>query len=121
MGFWWVMFGCNLLVPAILLIGGYGMWKHCPKEINSFVGYRTKRSVQNEETWKFAHDYCGRLWWKLGWILAALTVPAQCLMLQSSADEIGTVSMIMISLQTAVLLMSILPTERALKKKFNGA
>lgn len=62
MWFWWFMFCCNLLIPAIFIFAGRMMWKHYPKEINDILGYRTKRSMKNIDTWKFAHEYCGRLW-----------------------------------------------------------
>lgn len=70
MGFWWFMLMCDLLIPVILIIAGGMMWKHCPKTINTAYGYRTKLSMTNMETWKFAHDYCGKLWWKLGFVRA---------------------------------------------------
>ena len=73
MWFWWFMFVCNLIIPAILIFIGRMMWKHCPKKINDIYGYRTRRSKRNMETWKFAHDYCGRLWWKWGWILLIIS------------------------------------------------
>ena len=53
---------CNLLIPLIMLLGGYLMYKKPPKEINNVVGYRTKMSKKNKDTWEFAHNYCGRLW-----------------------------------------------------------
>ena len=62
MGFWWFMLICDLIIPIVMLIGGRMMWKHCPKHINGIVGYRTARSMKNMDTWKFAHDYCGKLW-----------------------------------------------------------
>ena len=74
MWFWWFMYICNLLLPVIMVIAGRMMWKYPPKEINSIYGYRTKRSRINQDTWKFAHEYCGRLWWKMGVILLALTI-----------------------------------------------
>ena len=74
MGFFIAMFVCNLLMPLIMLIGGYCMYKNPPKEINGFVGYRTTMSKKNKDTWTFAHDYCGRLWIKLGLILLFPTI-----------------------------------------------
>ena len=53
---------CDLIIPIVMIIGGRMMWKHCPKHINGIVGYRTTRSMKNMDTWKFAHDYCGKLW-----------------------------------------------------------
>lgn len=69
MWFWWFMFVFDLLIPALMIISGKMMWKHPPKTINGIIGYRTARSMKNRDTWKYAHDYCGRLWWKIGWVL----------------------------------------------------
>ena len=119
MSFWWGMFICNMLVPVIMIGGGYFMWKHCPGKINSVLGYRTKRSMRNMDTWKFAHEYCGRLWWKTGWILVIPTILLQLLFIKSSTDKISIFSLAMISIQTLILLLTIIPTENALKKKFD--
>ena len=59
MGFFWVLFACCLLTPVIMLLAGWMMWKHCPREINGLLGYRTARSMKNQDTWRFAHAYCG--------------------------------------------------------------
>lgn len=119
MGFWWFMFVCNMLVPATMIIAGYRMWKHCPHKINPISGYSTKRSMKNMDTWKFAHNYCGRLCWKAGWILAILTALVQLPFTNSSVDEIGFFSLVIISVQAVTLLLSIILTENALKKIFN--
>ena len=42
------MLFCNMIVPAITILAGWFMWKHSPKEINSIIGYRTKRSMKND-------------------------------------------------------------------------
>ncbi|MBE6050474.1 MAG: SdpI family protein [Clostridium sp.] len=57
---------CTLIVPITLLIVGSCFVKHIPKNINGIVGYRTSRSMKNKDTWKFAHEYCGKLWVKFG-------------------------------------------------------
>ena len=66
MWFWWFILICDCLIPAIMIIAGRMMWKHCPKKINGVVGYRTKMSMINMDTWRFAHDHAGKLWWKVG-------------------------------------------------------
>ena len=48
------LFAIDLLVPAIMLIAGYFMHKHPPKNINYIVGYRTARSMRNMDAWQFA-------------------------------------------------------------------
>ena len=64
MWFWWFMLICDMIIPIDMVIVGRVMWKHCPKHINGISGYRTTRLMKNMDTWKFAHDYCGKLWWK---------------------------------------------------------
>ena len=77
MGFFIAMFLCNLLMPSIMVIAGYCMYKNPPKEINGLIGYRTAMSEKNKDTWAFAHDCCGKLWIKSGIILLVPTVLAQ--------------------------------------------
>lgn len=118
MWFWWFMFVSNMLMPVILLIGGRMMWKHCPKEINSVIGYRTKRSMKNMDTWKFAHEYCGKLWWRMGLLLLFPSILVQLPFVHSSEEIIGTVGIVICTVQVILLVASIFPTERALKRTF---
>lgn len=118
MWFWWFMFFCNLLIPVLLIVFGKMMWKHPPKTINSIMGYRTRRSMKNMDTWNFAHEYCGKLWWKIGWIILIPTILIQIPFVHSSEDTIGTVGGIICTVQCIILIGSIYPTERALKRDF---
>lgn len=95
------------------------MFRHCPEEINSVFGYRTKRSMKSIDAWIFANDYCGRLWQKIGLILIVPTVAAQLLLLNKGKDSISIVSLVIISVQAVILLITIIPTENALKKNFD--
>ena len=116
---WWMMFACNLLVPAIMILTGRIMWKHCPKDINIMFGYRTKQSMKSTDTWKFAHTYCGRLWWSVGWILGVLSIFVQIFFFRSDTTTVGILGTVIMVLQTSVLLLTIIPTEKALKRKFD--
>ena len=119
MWFWWFMLICDLLIPAIMLTAGRMMWKHCPKNINGIMGYMTIRSMKNMDTWKFAHAYCGRLWWKLGVIMLIPSVLIHIPFYQSNEKTIGLIGGILITIQCIVLIMAIFPTESALKQTFN--
>ena len=118
MWFWWFMFVCNLLIPLLMIIFGRWMWKRCPEAINIAFGYRTKRSMTNMDTWKFAHEYCGKLWWKTGWIMLMPTIVAQIPFFHSNEDMVGNVGGIISMIHVVVLIVSIFPTEIALKKNF---
>lgn len=118
MWFWWFMFCCDLLVPVVMIISGRIMWKHPPRNINALIGYRTSRSMKNMDTWIFAHNYCGKLWWKIGWITLVLSIFIHIPFYGTLDDTIGTIGLILVTVQTIILICSMLPTERALKETF---
>ena len=118
MWFWIFMFFSNMLVPLVMIGAGRMLWKQCPGRINRVYGYRTKRSMKNMDTWKFAHEYCGKLWWKIGWTMLIVSIVVQIPFVHSSEDVIGKLGVVLCVVQLIVLLGSIIPTEIALKKKF---
>lgn len=119
MGFWIFMFICNMLIPLLMIGFGRVMWKTPPQKINGVYGYRTKRSMKNMDTWKFAHEFCGRLWWKIGWIMLGISVVVQLPFVKGSEDAVGTLGFVLCMVQCGVLVLSIVPTERALKRTFD--
>lgn len=118
MWLWWFWLICDLFIPLVMIVVGRMTWKHCPKNINSLIGYRTTRSMKNLDTWKFAHEYCGKLWWKLGWLIMILTVLMYIPLYQSNDNIIGIAGVVLITIQCTVLIISIYPTEKALKEHF---
>ena len=94
------------------------MWKHPPKNINGSMGYRTSRSMKNMDTWKFAQEYNGKLWWKIGWIILIPSIIVHIPFLKATDNAIGMVGGILVTVQIIILIGSILPTEKALKKAF---
>ncbi|MBE5929201.1 MAG: SdpI family protein [Lachnospiraceae bacterium] len=119
MWFWWFMLIFGLMIPMVQIVAGRMMWKHHPKQINWVYGYRTKRSMKNMDTWVFAHEHCGRIWWKTGLIMLIPSVLIYIPFYHSNEDTIGIVGTILCVIQLVVLIASIFPTERALKKTFN--
>lgn len=62
MGFWLFCTASSLLIPLVMLFFGRRFLTKPPKSINSLYGYRTARSMKNQQTWDFAHRVCGKLW-----------------------------------------------------------
>ena len=119
MGFWLYCTAMCLLIPAVMLYFGWRFQKHPPKRINSLYGYRTVRSMKNQQTWDFAHQVCGKLWVGAGAALLPLSLLA---MLPALGRDVGTVGLWCIpvmGVQLVVLLGSIFPVERALKRNFD--
>ncbi len=118
MWFWWFAVACDLIIPLLMVIFGRIMWKHCPSKINSWYGYRTFRSMQNMDTWKFAHEHFGKQWWKIGWIILLPSVLVLLPVYHSTENIITVVFLVVEAIQMVFLLYPISQTERALKSKF---
>ena len=76
-------------------------------------------SMKNKETWKFAHKYCGRLWVKIGTIVRIFSI---CINLFISMLDTQVKSMVGICiniLQTIIIVATIYPVERELKRNFD--
>ena len=119
MGFWIFMFIMVLLIPLTMIFFGWLLFRKTPKEINYVYGYRTKRSMMNEETWRFANQYFGKAWYLCGLISVPLSVVAITLVFGKGPGTVGTVGGIITMLQMIPLVGAIIPTEIALKKNFD--
>lgn len=110
----------NLIIPVIMLFFGVRFRKHGPKNINGIYGYRTSMSMKNKDTWEFAHQYCGRLWIKLGFIMLIISIIVSGLAFTYFDEAQGIIDLILVTIQTIVLIVSIFPVEKALKNNFDG-
>lgn len=119
MGFWIFMLIMDLLIPVVMIGFGSYFAKNAPREINYTFGYRTTMSMKNRDTWEFAHHHCGRLWRIIGWIMFAASIVAMLFAIGKGINYIGTYGAILCGIEVAVLIVSIFPTENALKKNFD--
>lgn len=118
MGLWIFMLIIVLFIPAIMILFGALFKKSVPVEINYVFCYRTNMSMKNKDTWEFAHRYLGRLWFRLGLILIFPSTLALLFVLGQSKDCIGYIGATIEFFQLAILLLSLIPTERALRRTF---
>ena len=109
----------DLIIPLTMIGFGRYFMKNTPKEINAVFGYRTSMSMKNKDTWKFAHKYCGKIWYVCGLIILPLTVLFLLPAIGKSADYVGTAGGIICAAQLIPLIGSIFPTEIALRKLFD--
>ena len=119
MGFWVFMLIMVLLIPITMIIFGRLFLNKTPKDINYTFGYRTKRSMMNMETWKFAHEYIGKLWFICGLTLLLLSVVIMAFVFGKDSNTVGTVGGILTIVQMIPMIGTIIPTENALKKNFD--
>ena len=119
MGFWIFMFIMVLLIPLTMIFFGWLLFRRTPKKINYVFGYRTKRSMRNEETWKFANQYLGKVWYLCGLLSAPLSVIAMAIVFEKGTETMSTVGFIITMIQTIPLVGAMISTEIALKKNFD--
>ena len=104
------------IIPLLMILSGYLMYKHPPKKINRLVGYRTSSSMENLENWKFSNQSCGKLWIKFGVIILIIDVLLLILdcfnILKFTEDIIG----IIVLLEIIPMLLSIFLIENKIKK-----
>ena len=119
MGFWLFMLVSAMLIPATMLLFGRLFQTRPPQEINNLYGYRTARSMQNADTWRFAHVYCGKIWVRCGAAAAAVTVLAFAFLFGRGVQLVGFIGGGLVWLQSLLLVATILPVERRLKRTFD--
>ncbi len=120
LGFWIFMLVMTLLIPSVMIGFGFAFIKQAPKNINYIFGYRTAMSMKNKETWAFAHQYCGKLWYRLGLLLLPLSILPMVLVFGRDKDFVGLVGSVITLIQLVPLIGSIIPTEIALKRTFDA-
>ena len=98
--------------PFILLLS-YVIAKYPPKKINHLYGYRTKRSMRNQETWDFANRHSTHLMWKVALLTCTVQAVSILIINEETALLIGAIFLVI------TLVYSIFLTEKALKNTFD--
>lgn len=114
------MITANATVSLVALYFGWRFKERPPSKINRFHGYRTRRSMMNMDTWRYAHKCCGELWWKMGrWMLIlslAVLVAARAI---GGANLILTAGITALVVQSLILSLSYFKVEKELKSVFD--
>ena len=105
------------IIPVLIIIIGYFMYKYPPKKINWVVGYRTRKSMNNEENWKFANQYCGKLWIKTGLIMLAITLVFYTIFYLNVVRYTENILAILVLIQVAIIILPIFIVENKIKNK----
>jgi uncharacterized membrane protein len=102
----------NIILGLSIISISYLFKKFRPKEINDFMGYRTKRSMASQEAWEFANKYSAGLLFKCS-VFAAI---AQVVFNFIFTREIAL--LLTVGVWITVLICTIIKTEIELRKKF---
>ena len=121
---WIMMLIISVLLPLTMLIFGILTKFNIPKHPNAFFGYRTALSQKNDETWRFAHEYFGKIWRWAGaaLLLVSLGVYLGFISVTKNDDEASSViGLVLMMVNLGVLIGTIFPTEAALKRTFDNS
>ena len=118
-GYYIYMLLTSLLIPVIMLVFGWIFRCQAPKKINVWYGYRTARSMKNEDTWVFAHQHIGRTWLIVGAVMLVISVIPMIAVYGKDVDTVSVVSLVLTVIQLIPLIVSLIPTEQALKNTFD--
>ena len=119
MAIWIFMFILCLPTPIIMIAFGRYFGKSPSHDMNSVIGYRTARSTKNKDTWAFAHAYFGVICRRLGSVLLVLSVVVMLAVIGRDETMVGKIGSLVLIGQVVALIVSIFPTEVALKRTFN--
>lgn len=112
------MLACVFICPVTMILSGWLTWKVAAKGKPGAIGYRTRRSVASQEAWQFANEDCGRRFWRWGWILLVPSVLAMLPIYGANDDTVGALGGFIVMADCVLMVLMIIPTERALKRKF---
>ena len=114
-----IMSAVLLIVPLTMITMGK-LLKRFPPPMNSMIGYRTKRSGRDEESWMLAQELIADIWMRWGLITLLFTLAAVSYILMTDAESAGKLTVFLIYAQMGPLIGAIIPVERALKEHQEG-
>ncbi len=107
-----------LLIPVVMAGSGWWLQRKATR-INLICGYRTTMSTRNDDTWKFAQEHCGRLWFRVGLAMLTVSVPMMVVALAQELEAGMYIALGVLTVQMVALLVCCVPTELALRKTFD--
>lgn len=107
-------------IPLLLIVIGKIFEKYPSKEPNIAIGFRTKLSMMNKETWDYAQRLFPKAWISLGRIMLPLSLIILFLLYSEDKDYTGNLVVILMMVQVVLMLGSILYVNLKLKAAFNS-
>ncbi len=112
------LFAFTTIMSLSFVIIGTLLLKHPPKDINSTIGYRTKKSSKNQETWDFAQRLAGKVFLIIG--IVNFAVCSLIILLFVNKQNVDHMFLVLAYCQIAECFVVILITELKLKKKIEN-
>lgn len=115
-----IMLISTVFIPLVLIVAGKISAKYPSKEPNIAIGFRTKLSMMNKETWDCAQKLFPKVWISLGRTMLPLSLIILFLLYSEDKDYTGNLVIILMLVQVVLMLGSILYVNLKLKETFNS-
>ena len=109
----------SLIIPLSMFVLGAYYQKHPIENVNDIVGYRTVLSRKSQEAWAFAQIHWAKMWKLAGAILLPVSLITLYFLFGQSEQKFDKAVLILVGLQLLVMILSVIPTEIALRKNFD--
>lgn len=119
MQMWFFMLFIVIVLPFIMFMCSFYFIAGGPKNINNIFGYRTGRSMINKDTWIFAHEYCGKLWFKVSIIFILASIVIMLCLIKTDQRVFVAVGFVIFIAEFVTLFFTISKTEKALADNFD--
>ena len=106
----------DVMLPLILIVFGIFALAVIPRKPNWIMGYRTPMACKNQDTWVFAHKHFGKQMIIFGLVYVLLSIGRVMLMGNGASSKI--IGAVVVG-QVIAVLLALIPTEIALRKKFD--
>ena len=98
------------IVGFVFAVAALISLKFPPKKINSLYGYRTSRSMKNQENWDIAQRYSSQLMLKQGLVMLAIGGMLIALPLTEEVSAVISIALLIVS-----VIVLFVQTEKKLK------
>ncbi|MFR8334104.1 MAG: SdpI family protein [Oscillospiraceae bacterium] len=115
---WRIFSFLTLVTPLFCLILGLICWRYPHKGPTWLLGYRSRRARASQEAWQFAQNVAGQIWFGLG-LVQTVVFAWVCLGMQTwSVEAQCQAALISILVEDVLVLLSMIPTEVLLVRRF---
>jgi len=111
-----VVFAAEGFVAAICIVFGVFALAVIPRKPNWIMGYKTSMARKNQDTWVFAHKHFGRQVIIFALIYVILLIIR---FFPVNNDTSSLIFWIIVAAQVVSVLLAFIPSEIALRKKFD--
>ncbi len=122
MAFWAIMLIIVLIIPIFLAYLGsriFKIYKVRRDDLQGKLGYRTALSMKSDYSFAFAHHYFGSMWEYGGVAFAFVSGIMMLLVMGRSFINVSISAAVLILMQLAFIVVSLIFTESALRTRFD--